>query len=145
MMTLDELQQAWEVDCVIDDQNPDKASAKSPHLHSKYLNELIAFKMKLNKIQLDMLELKNVKTKYFRGEMTREELQERGWEQWQYKTLKSEIESLLDADLDMQKLFARESYVKTAIYFLESVLGEIRSRSFHTRVIVDFAKFRAGN
>ena len=143
-MTLDELQQAWAVDCVIDEQNPDKASAKSPQLHSKYLNELISFKMKLNKIQLDMLELKNAKTKYFRGEMTREELNERGWVQWQYKTLKSEIESLLDGDSDMQKLYARESYVKTAIYFLESVIGEIRSRSFHTRVIVDFSKFRAG-
>lgn len=144
-MTLDELQQAWAVDCVIDEQNPDKASAKSPQLHSKYLNELITFKMKLNKIQLDMLELKNAKTKYFRGEMTREELNERGWVQWQYKTLKSEIESLLDGDSDMQKLYAREAYVKTAIYFLESVIGEIRSRSFHTRVIVDFSKFRAGN
>ena len=143
-MTLDELQQAWAVDCVIDEQNPDKASAKSPQLHSKYLNELILFKMKLNKIQLDMLELKNAKTKYFRGEMTREELNERGWVQWQYKTLKSEIESLLDGDSDMQKLYAREAYVKTAIYFLESVIGEIRSRSFHTRVIVDFSKFRAG-
>ncbi len=143
-MTLDELQQAWAVDCVIDEQNPDKASAKSPQLHSKYLNELISFKMKLNKIQLDMLELKNAKTKYFRGEMTREELNERGWVQWQYKTLKSEIESLLDGDSDMQKLYAREAYVKTAIYFLESVIGEIRSRSFHTRVIVDFSKFRAG-
>ena len=143
-MTLDELQQAWAVDCVIDEQNPDKASAKSPQLHSKYLNELISFKMKLNKIQLDMLELKNTKTRYFRGEMTREELNERGWVQWQYKTLKSEIESLLDGDSDMQKLYAREAYVKTAIYFLESVIGEIRSRSFHTRVIVDFSKFRAG-
>ena len=144
-MTLDELQKAWEEDCVIDDQNPDKASARSPHLHSKYINELIAYKMKLNAIQLSMIELRNVKTKYFRGEMTREELQERGWEQWQYKTLKSEIESLLDADPEIQKLFAREAYVKTAIYFLESVLGEIRSRSFHTRVIVDMQKFRAGN
>lgn len=144
-MTLDELQQAWAVDCVIDEQNPDKASAKSPQLHSKYLNELISFKMKLNKIQLDMLELKNAKTKYFRGEMTREELNERGWVQWQYKTLKSEIESLLDGDSDMQKLYAREAYVKTAIYFLESVIGEIRSRSFHCKNIIDFTKFRAGN
>ena len=143
-MTLDELQQAWAVDCVIDEQNPDKASAKSPQLHSKYLNELISFKMKLNKIQLDMLELKNAKTKYFRGEMTREELNERGWVQWQYKTLKSEIESLLDGDSDMQKLYARESYVKTAIYFLESVIGEIRSRSFHCKNIITWMQFRSG-
>jgi hypothetical protein len=143
-MTLDELQQAWAVDCVIDEQNPDKASAKSPQLHSKYLNELISFKMKLNKIQLDMLELKNAKTKYFRGEMTREELNERGWVQWQYKTLKSEIESLLDGDSDMQKLYAREAYVKTAIYFLESVIGEIRSRSFHCKNIITWMQFRSG-
>ena len=143
-MTLDELQQAWAVDCVIDEQNPDKASAKSPQLHSKYLNELISFKMKLNKIQLDMLELKNAKTKYFRGEMTREELNERGWVQWQYKSLKSEIESLLDGDSDMQKLYAREAYVKTAIYFLESVIGEIRSRSFHCKNIITWMQFRSG-
>lgn len=143
-MTLDELQKAWAVDCVIDEQNPDKASAKSPHLHSKYLNELIAMKMKLNKIQLDMLELKNIKTRYFRGEMTREELKERGWDQWQYKSLKSEIESLIDADSDMQKLFAREAYVKTTIYFLESVLGEIRSRSFHCKNIITWMQFRSG-
>jgi hypothetical protein len=143
-MTLDELQQAWAVDCVIDEQNPDKASAKSPQLHSKYLNELISFKMKLNKIQLDMLELKNAKTKYFRGEMTREELNERGWVQWQYKTLQSEIESLLDGDSDMQKLYAREAYVKTAIYFLESVIGEIRSRSFHCKNIITWMQFRSG-
>lgn len=144
-MTLDELQKAWEEDCVIDDQNPDKASARSPHLHSKYINELIAYKMKLNAIQLSMIELRNVKTKYFRGEMTREELQERGWEQWQYKTLKSEIESLLDADPEIQKLFAREAYVKTAIYFLESVLGEIRTRSFHCKNIIAWMQFRSGN
>ena len=143
-MTLDELQKAWEEDCVIDDQNPDKASARSPHLHSKYINELIAYKMKLNAIQLSMIELRNVKTKYFRGEMTREELQERGWEQWQYKTLKSEIESLLDADPEIQKLFAREAYVKTAIYFLESVLGEIRTRSFHCKNIITWMQFRSG-
>lgn len=144
-MTLDGLQKAWEEDCVIDDQNPDKASARSPHLHSKYINELIAYKMKLNAIQLSMIELRNVKTKYFRGEMTREELQERGWEQWQYKTLKSEIESLLDADPEIQKLFAREAYVKTAIYFLESVLGEIRTRSFHCKNIIAWMQFRSGN
>ena len=144
-MTLDELQQSWAIDCVIDEQNPDKASARSPHLHSKYVNELVAYKMKISKIQLDMINLKGTKTKYFRGELTREELNELGWAQWHLKTLKSEIDGLIDADPDMQKLYARESYMKTAIYFLESVMGEIRSRSFHCRNIVDFAKFRAGS
>ncbi len=143
-MTLDGLRAAWEVDCAINDQKPDAESARSPHLHAKYLNELIGYKLKLTKTQFELAQLTAKKEKYFRGQMTKEELDELGWQQWQYKSLKSDIESLLDADLDMQTIAARVEFLKAAIYFLESVLGEIRSRSFHCRNIIEFQKFRAG-
>jgi hypothetical protein len=76
--------------------------------------------------------------------MTREELKEAGWDQWQYKTLKSEVDALIDADPDYQKLSTREQYIKTCVYFLESVLQEIRSRSFTIKNIVTWQQFRAG-
>lgn len=143
-MTLDELQNAWSKDCEIDDSKPDIASAKSPHLHSKYLNILIQYKLKLSKIQVELIDLRVKKSKYFRGELTREELKELGWEPWQFKTLKSEVEPLIDADSDVQKLYLRESYIKHAVYFLESVLSEIKSRSFHCKNIIEWNRFRAG-
>jgi hypothetical protein len=143
-MNLTELQASWEQDCVIDDLHPDRASAKTPSLHSKYLNELLAIKLKFTKTQFDLAELRARKSRYFRGEMTREELEELGWEQWQYKTLKSDLDSLLEADREVQTINARVEYLKATIYFLESVLGEIRTRSFHCKNIIEWQKFRAG-
>lgn len=143
-MTLDELKQNWEQDCVIDDLNPDKSSASSPRLHSKYLNELMTYRLRLTKTQFELSQLKAKKSKYFRGEMTKEELEEEGWEQWQYKTLKSDIDSLMEADKDIQTILARVDYVKTVIVFLESVISEIRNRSFHLKNIIEWQKFRSG-
>lgn len=143
-MTLDELRESWAIDCSIDQNDLGKAGAISPNLHSKYLDELIQYKLRLTKLQNEMIELRIKKAKYFRGEMTREELKEAGWEQWQYKSLRSDIDNLIDGDSDYQKLYTREQYVKTIIYFLESVMSEIKARSFHVRTIMDWQKFRAG-
>lgn len=143
-MTLDELQEAWAIDCNIDTNDLTKTAAQSPNLHSKYLHELISYKLKLAKLQNDIIEYRQKRTRYYRGEMTREELKENEWDQWQYKTLKSEVDSLIDADQYYVKLSTREAYIKTAIYFLESVMGEIKSRSFHVKNLIDYYKFRAG-
>lgn len=143
-MTLEELQTEWANDCQIDDLHPDKSSRDTPRLHSKYLNELMQYKLKSAKLGVDIQELCNKKAKYFRGHMTSEELKELGWEQWQYKTLKSEIPELVESDPEVIKLRMRESYLKAGVYFLESVLQEIRSRSFHVKNIITWAQFRAG-
>ena len=144
-MNLDQLREEWARDCEIDDLNLDKASGKSPHLHAKYLNELIQVILKLTKTAFDLSQLKVKKAKYFRGEMTREELVELGWEQWQYKTLKSDIESLIEADVEIQTIMARVEFLKATIYYLESVLGEIKTRSFHIKNMVTWQQFRAGS
>jgi hypothetical protein len=143
-MTLTELQDQWAIDCVIDENNLGHAAATSPSLHSFYINETIAMKLKLTKCQLEIAAMRAIKGRYFRGELTSAELAERGWEQWQYRTLKADISDMTDADKDVQILIAREQYVKTIIYMLESILGEIKSRSFSIRASLDWAKFRAG-
>jgi Recombination, repair and ssDNA binding protein UvsY len=130
-MTLDELKLMWEKDAPIPD-DLGAAALQQPMLHSKYIGFVIDAK------------LRATKSKYFRGEMTREELTDRGWQQWQYKTLKTDIEGLIEADSDYQKLVARESYLKSTIYFLESVLGAIKDRGWATKAGIDWAKFRAG-
>lgn len=143
MTTLTELQADWASDCIIGD-DLSAAAIKTPMLHSKYLNELITIKLKQTKIQHELAELKAAKTKYFRGEMTREELVIHGWEQWSYRTIKSDIEDLILADADVQLIMARDSYLKTVLYFLESVLVEIKNRNWTIRASLDWQKFRAG-
>jgi len=94
---------------------------------------------------LQLAQLESLKLKYFKGELTSAELKEHGWEQWPFRTLKTEIPALIQADDDVQKIIKREQYVKVVIYFLESVLGEIKNRNFAIRAAIDFAKMRAGN
>ena len=143
-MTLDELRNEWAIDCSIDQNDLGKAAAISPNLHAKYLDELIQYKLKLTKLHNDMIEYRVKRTKYYRGEMTREELKEAGWDQWQYKTLKSEVDTLIDADAEYMKLSTREQYVKAVIFFLESIMSAIKSRQFDIKNIIEWSKFRAG-
>jgi hypothetical protein len=143
-MTLDELRKAWEVDCEIDRDDLARAAALAPNLHAKYLGELMTYRLRITKLQNDMITYRTKRAKYYRGEMTREELAEAGWQQWNLRTLKGDVDNLIDADPDYQILVSREAFCKTTIYFLESVLGEIRSRSFHVKNIIEFMKFRAG-
>lgn len=143
-MTLDELRDAWNNDSTIDNNDLATAAAITPNLHAKYLGELINYRLKITKLQNEMIEYRSRRTKYYRGEMTKSELDDNGWEQWQLRTLKSEVDNLIEADSEYQKMVVREAYVKTVIFFLESVLGEIRSRSFHVKNVIEWHKFRAG-
>lgn len=144
-MTLDELRESWAKNCSIDVEDMTTAASRSPNLHALYLDELIQYKLKLIKIQTDMIQYRARRVRYYRGEMTREELLELDWPQWQYKTLKQEVDGLIDAEPDYIKLVTREVYTKTVIYYLESVMSEIKSRQFHCRNLIDWAKHRAGN
>jgi hypothetical protein len=142
-MNLTELQEMWKSDCMISD-DLGYESVRGPILHSRYIDELITAKLKHTKLTHEVAELKATKAKYFRGELSKEELDARGWKQWQYRSLKSDIPDMIDADPDYQKLMARESYMRTMIYFLESVMGEIKNRNWAIRTSMDWIKFRAG-
>lgn len=142
-MTIDELQSMWRVDCVIDD-DLGVAAVSCPMLHSKYLDELITSKLKLTKIQHETAILETALGRYYRGEFNKDELETFGYPQWQFKTLKGDIDNCIMSNADYQKLLAREAYIKSAIYFLESVLGEIKNRNWNIRAKLDWLKFRSG-
>lgn len=144
-MNLEELKNEWSRDSVIDELELGTAAIAGSVLHSKYLSELINYKLKLTKVQLELAKLEATKAKWFRGELTSAELAELKWEQHQLRTLKGDIPALIQAEPDVQIFLAREQYIKTFIYFLESVLGEIKNRNFAIRAAVDFARMRAGN
>ena len=79
-----------------------------------------------------------------KGHLTTEELKELGWEPFQFRILKGDQEEHLAGDKDLQSLDNKIEYCSSAIYVLESILQEIKSRSFHTRVAMDWIRFRAG-
>ena len=144
-MTLDELREQWTIDTALNEDDLSGEALKIPMLHSRYLNELINYKLKQTKVQMDIAQLRAVKGRYFRGELTTAELKERGWEQWQYRTLKADIDGLLEADPDLQILITRDQFLKTVVYFLESCMTELKNRNFAIKSAIDWIKWRAGN
>lgn len=145
-MNLDDLKREWEKDSEIDETKLSQASLSIPKLHSKYLNVLVDTKQKLMKRKYDFNSLKKIKIRYYKGELTKQELEEMGWDQWQYnKPLKSELGDILDGDEDIIREKVKIEYLETIIYFLESVLGSIRNRGFDIKNAISWNQYLSGN
>jgi hypothetical protein len=144
-MTLDELQTMWDSDCEIDDNYLGENSTATPKLHAKYVKLLVNVKLKHTKLSSDYNILRKNKFRYYRGELSREELVDLGWQQWQgVKPLKNEMDEFLSGDTDLNTLKVKIDYLETMIYFLESVLSQIKARDWQIKTAVEWKKFLAG-
>lgn len=144
-MRLTELQEEWASDCKIDETDLGKESARTPKLHSKYLNLLTTTKLQLRKSESDYLKLRRIKWRYYRGEMTQQELTEMGWDQWQgIKPIKNEMDEFLATDSDLIVLQDKIEYLKTIHYQLESILKSLSSRTWDIKSSIEWTKFTNG-
>ena len=146
MLQLTELQDLWTADSTIDETNLGKFSANVPLLHAKYLSHLCQAKLQHRMMMAKFLRLRRDKTKYFKGEMTREELTERGWQQYQgIKPLKSEMNEKLQLDEDLIVHEDKVVYLETVVMFLESVMKSINSRTWDIKNCIAWSQLQAGN
>lgn len=144
-MNIEQIQEMWDADCQIDDNYLGEHATKTPTLHAKYVRLLTGVKLKLTKIQSDYNLLRKAKFRYYRGEMSREELTDLGWQQWQgIKPLKNEMDEFLSGDDALNTLRVKIDYLETMIYLLESILGQIKARDWQLKTAVEWKKFLAG-
>lgn len=143
METLEHVLKHWETDTDIDQTEPGKELLKIPKLHNKYLAILTKHKIASKKAQFDYLRMRKVKWEYYTGKMSQEELQSYGWEPFQF-TLKSDITTYLEADGDLIKLLEKKVYHEETISVLESILNELKQRTWQLRDFISWEKFIGG-
>jgi hypothetical protein len=144
-MTLDEILAMWEADSTIDDNHLDRASTTTAKLHSKYIRLVIEAKLKKSKLDAEYNGLRKAKIRYYRCEMSKSELEQYGWEQYQYnKPLKAEMDEFLKGDDDLAKIVVRQQYIDTMIYALESIIAQIKQRDFQLSNAIKWKTFVAG-
>ena len=144
-MTLDEILEMWDGDCSINEDHLDRESVNTAKLHSKYIRMLIQHKMKMAALTNEYNTLRQKKFRYYRGECTREELTEYGWNQWQgVKPLKNEMEEFLSGDSDLNRIHIKIEYIKCIVEALESMMGQIKGRDWSIRNAIEFKKFISG-
>lgn len=142
----DEIIDMWNNDAIIDDNHLDHASIDTSKLHAKYLNILVKYKMRLSKAKNEYKNLRQKKFRYYRGEMSKDELSELGWNQWQgVKPIKSEMEEFLEGDSDLNNLNLKLEYYETVIQLLDSIMGQIKSRDWAIKNSIQWKMFIAGN
>ena len=144
-MNIEQLQELWDADCAIDDNYLGEQSTATPKLHAKYVKLLVHVKLKHTKLQSDYNLLRKNKFRYYRGELSRDELNDLGWLQWQgVKPLKNEMDEFLSGDTDLNTLRVQIDYLETMIYFLESIMQQIKARDWQIKTAVEWKKFLAG-
>lgn len=144
-MKLTELQAEWEKDSKIDQTNLGNEAANTPKLHSKYITLLSNAKLNMRKAESDYNNLRRKKFRYYRGEMTKVELEDEGWMQWQgVKPLKSDMDEFLQCDEDLNRIQDKLEYHKTVLYFLEQVIRSLNSRTWDIKNSIEWTKFTNG-
>jgi len=144
-MKLSELQEAWSEDSRIDETNLGREAVRTPQLHAKYLNWLGSVRLNLRKAESDYLNLRRRKYRYYRGEMTRDELESEGWTQFQgNKHLKNEMDEILNTDSELIGLQDKVEYFKTVLNQLEQIVRSINSRTWDVKNSIEWHKFTNG-
>jgi hypothetical protein len=143
MENLEQILKYWDTDSNMDQTEPSKELLRIPILHSKYLNILTKHKIASKKAHFDYLRMRKVKWEYFTGKMSKEELDEYGWEPFQF-ALKSDINTYLEADSDLIKLLEKKVYHEEAISVIESIMSELKQRTWQLRDFISWEKFVNG-
>lgn len=143
MENLEQILKYWEKDAEIDQTEPGKELIKIPTLHSKYLGILIKHKIASKKAHFDYLRMRKVKIDYFSGRMDQEELDAHGWQPFQF-VLKSDVNAYLEGDNDLIKMLEKKVYHEETVSVLESIMNELKSRTFQLRDFIGWEKFIGG-
>lgn len=143
MSKLDDVLQMWATDSVIDRTEPGRALIDIPKLHSKYLNILSSHRLLAKEAEFNYNKWRKLKWEYYTGKLDEEEMKARGWEPFPF-TLKSEINTYLDADEDINKYLAKKLLHEEIVEVCQAILKELNSRTFQLRDVIAWERFIAG-
>lgn len=143
MENLEQILKYWEKDAEIDQTEPGKELIKIPTLHNKYLSILTKHKIASKKAHFDYLRMRKVKINYYSGRMDSEELAEHGWEPFSF-VLKSDINAYLEGDNDLIKMLEKKVYHEECVAVVESIMSELKQRTWQLRDFIGWEKFIGG-
>ncbi len=132
----------WRAENTINSATLNLELTRTPLMHSKYLDIYVFFKAKLSAEEKKYNRMKWQKEKYWRGEMSAEELQEFGWSQWQrLKPTAQDLGRMFESDRELTDIEEKLKYYKTGVAACEYILKAIQSREFTLKTLFEYQKF----
>ena len=147
-MTLDEIKLQWEKDCEVDDIELDKSSLEVPKLHAKYSDMLSSKILLLKKYNQDYNELLKYKWLWYTGKLSKEEIEDKGWEFDPFDgltVLKTDYDKFFDSDKDIRIINDKIEYLKVTIEYLSDIVSQLTWKHQTIKNIIEWRKFMAGS
>jgi hypothetical protein len=144
VMTLDELKNMIKKDLEIDQTALDAESSRTPQIHNKYLVMFMDEKLKLKRMENELSVLRRNKWLYYTGRMSKEELDQHGWEPFELNILKNEADQMIESDTDYIKASEKVNFQQEKVSYLEDVIKIVNNRQWQIRSIIDWLKFTQG-
>ncbi len=143
-MKLEEIQELWNRDREIDITELATESIRIPQIHDKYLKIYVDEKIKLRKLHLNLAKISKMKSDYYSGRMSQEELDRLEWQPFLVKVLKGEVNSYVESDDDIIKLKETIALMEEKINYIDSVIRMINNRGFQIKSAIDWIKYKDG-
>ena len=141
-MNLENLQQMWKKDSVIDTDLYCEESTKIPQLHMRYMEFFNTYSLMKKERELELNQLIRDKWLYYKGKAPSTVYKEMPFDL--KLTTKEEISMFIDADEDVRKVQYKLAYIDQTLTFLESVLKQINNRTFQIKNAIEWEKFKNG-
>ena len=141
-MNLEQIQEMWERDAVIDPDNLHDESLKIPQLHSKYYTIYNTISLLRKKAKDQQSKTKLERYNYYTGKAPAEVYIN---EPFAYKVReKDAIQRHLDADDRLSKINMKIEYYDLMLKFLEEIIRNISGRTYQIKNAIEWNRFQAG-
>ena len=141
-MNLEQIQEMWQKDSVIDPDNLHNESLKIPQLHSKYYILYNTITLLREKARGTYNRIKLERYNYYTGKATAEVYAE---EPFPYKVRDKEaLQRYMDADEKLNTIDLKVRYYDVMLKFLEEIIKTVSNRTFQIKNSIDWHKFQAG-
>ena len=141
-MNLETLQEMWKTDSKLDEDQHDNDSLAIPQLHMKYMEFYNKFSLMKKEREIEMKRLIKEKWLYYKGKASSKVYKELPFDL--KLTTKEEISMFIEADEDVQKLQYKVEYIEQVVYYLDSIMRQINSRTYHIKNAIEWKRFQSG-
>ena len=141
-MNLEQIQEMWPKDSVIDPDNLHDESLKIPQLHSKYYTIYNTITLLRERAKETYNRVKLERYNFYAGKAPAEVYEE---EPFPYKVReKDAIQRYLEADEKLVSVDLKVRYYDVMLKFLEEVIKNISNRTFQIKNAIEWHRFQAG-
>lgn len=141
-MNLEDIQEMWAKDCIIDDVMLDNSSMKIPQLHAKYITLHNEYTLLLKKSKQELERIRHLKILYYSGRGTPDMYEDSPFE---FKLIRSEVPSWVAVDETVNKVEMKVALYETTLNTLNEILKQIHQMSYNIKNAVEWRRFVNGN